>query len=152
MQAIEEWTKNPDFNKENYINFVLNDAKTMVGKMYKRNDSPYIDYEGGFYYNYGDFFYPDGSRSEGLIAAYFLAKRLNYTDLANTILDACRKNAKSQMILFNTDKNSYAHKNPEKSIGAIRFKPTRQWIRVDSIQHVACFFFRLISAEKGLDE
>jgi hypothetical protein len=120
--------------------------------MYKKDDSPYIDYEGSFYYNYGDFFYPDGSRSEGLIAAYFLAKRLNYTALADIFLKACRKNAQSQMLLFNNEKNNYSHKNPEKSKGSIRFKATRQWVRVDSIQHVACFFFRLFFAEKNLIE
>jgi hypothetical protein len=152
MQAIEEWCKNPDFNKENYVSFVLKDAKTMIDKMYKKDDSPYIDYEGSFYYEYGDYFYPDGSRSEGLISAYFLAQRLGYKALADIFLKACRKNAQSQMLLFNNEKNTYAHKNPEKSRGAIRFKATRQWVRVDSIQHVACFFFRLYFAEKSLAE
>jgi hypothetical protein len=124
----------------------------MIDKMYKKDDSPYIDYEGSFYYEYGDYFYPDGSRSEGLISAYFLAKRLGYKALADIFLKACRKNAQSQMLLFNNEKNTYAHKNPEKSRGAIRFKATRQWVRVDSIQHVACFFFRLYFAEKSLAE
>ncbi len=150
MQAIEEWASNPDFQKENYINFVLNDAKTMMDKLYKKDDSPFIDYEGSYYYNYGDHFYPDGSRSEGLIGAYYLAKKLNKTELAQEILEACRKTAKSQMVLFNDDKNTYAHKNPSKSEGAIRFKATRQWIRVDSIQHVACFYFRLYFAENNI--
>ena len=151
MQAIEEWCKNPEFRKDNYINFVFNDAKTMISKMYNENDSPFIDYEGAYYYNYGDHFYPDGSRSEGLISAYYLAKNLGEENLAEHILEACRKTAKSQMILYNSDKNNYAHKNPEKSKGAIRFKATRQWIRVDSIQHVACFYFRLYFAEKGIE-
>lgn len=151
MQAIEEWCKHPDFKKENYINFVYNDAKTMISKMYKKDDSPYIDYEGSYYYNYGDHFYPDGSRSEGLIGAYYLAKNLGNQDLASDILEACRKTAKSQMILFNSDKNNYAHKNPQKSEGSIRFKATRQWIRVDSIQHVACFYFRLYFAENNIE-
>lgn len=150
MQAIEEWCKNPNFRKENYINFVYNDAKTMMRKMYKKDDSPYIDYEGAYYYNYGDHFYPDGSRSEGLIGAYYLAKNLGDNDFAEQIIEACRKTAKSQMILFNSDKNNYAHKNPDKSKGAIRFKATRQWIRVDSIQHVACFYFRLYFAENNI--
>lgn len=151
MQAIEEWTKNPDFLKDNYINFVFKDALTMVSKMYKRDDSPYIDFEGGFYYNYGDHFYPDGARSEGLVAAYYLARRLNLAKLAGTLLVGCRKAAKSQMLLYNSDKNNYAHLNPKKSEGAIRFKATRQWVRVDSIQHVACFYFRLYFAEKGIN-
>lgn len=151
MQAIEEWASNPEFQKDNYINFVLNDAQTMMDKCYTKNDSPFIDYEGSYYYNYGDHFYPDGSRSEGLIGAYYLAKKLNKTELADKILESCRKTAKSQMVLFNDDKNNYAHKNPSKSQGAIRFKATRQWIRVDSIQHVACFYFRLYFAENGIE-
>ena len=151
MQAIEEWASNPEFQKDNYINFVLNDAQTMMDKCYTKYDSPFIDYEGSYYYNYGDHFYPDGSRSEGLIGAYYLAKKLNKTELADKILESCRKTAKSQMVLFNDDKNNYAHKNPSKSQGAIRFKATRQWIRVDSIQHVACFYFRLYFAENGIE-
>ncbi len=151
MQAIEEWASNPEFRKENYINFVLGDAATMMSKTYKRDDSPYIDYEGSYYYEYGDHFYPDGSRSEGLIGAYYLAKKLGMKEKAEEILEVCRKTALSQMLLFNNDKNNYAHKNPEKSKGTIRFKATRQWIRVDSIQHVACFYFRLYFAEKNIE-
>ena len=151
MQAIEEWADNPEFRKDNYINFVFNDAATMIDKMYNENNSPYLDYAGSFYYNFGDHFYPDGSRSEGLIAAYYLAKKLGNDEFAAKILNACRKTAKSQMILFNNDKNNYAHKNPDKSKGAIRFKATRQWVRVDSIQHVACFYFRLYFAENNIE-
>ena len=147
MQAIEEWATNPEFRKDNYINFVFNDAKTMMNKMYKKDDSPYIDYEGGNYYTHGDHYYPDGARAEGLIGAYYLAKKLEKTELAQEILEACRKAAQSQMILAINDNNNYAHKNPEKSKGGIRFKATRQWVRVDSIQHVACFFARLYMAE-----
>ena len=150
MQAIEEWTKRTEFQKDNYINFVLNDAGTMITKTYQEDDSPYIDYEGSYYYYYGDHFYPYGSRSEGLIAAYYMAKNLGNVEVANSLLEACRKTAKSQMILANVPQNIYAHKNPEKSVGAIRFKATRQWVRVDSIQHVACFYFRLYFAENNI--
>lgn len=151
MQAIEEWISIPEFVKDNYIDFVFKDAQTLMDKMYKHDDSPYIDYEGGYYYNYGDHYYPDGARSEGLIAAYYLAKKLNKTELAQTILSACQKAALSQMVLYNSDKNTYAHLNPKKSERGIRFKATRQWIRVDSIQHVACFFLRLYFAENNIN-
>ncbi|MBQ8669553.1 protein containing Six-hairpin glycosidase-like domain protein [bacterium] len=150
MQAIEEWAHRPEFQKQNYIDFVFNDAKTMIEKTYQKDDTPYIDYEGSYYYNYGDHFYPDGSRSEGLVAAYYLANDLGEVELAKKILEACRKTAKSQMLLVNVPENIYAHKNPEKSLGAIRFKATRQWVRVDSIQHVACFYFRLYFAESKI--
>jgi len=150
MQAIEEWCKNPDFVKDNYINFVFTDAKTMIEKTYKKDDSPYLDYEGGMYYVYGDHFYPDGARCEGLIAAYYLAKNLGKEDLASEFLEACRKCALSQMYLYNSEENVYPHFNQEKSLHSIRFKATRQWVRVDSIQHVACFFARLFFAENNI--
>lgn len=147
MQAIEEWCKNKDFQKQNYINFVFTDAATMVAKTYKRDDSPYIDYEGGYYYEYGDHYFPDGARSEGLVAAYYLAKYLKMDNLAQKLLIACKKVAMCQFHLFNNELNNYSHKNQERSKNSIRFKATRQWVRVDSIQHVSCFFARLYKAE-----
>lgn len=147
MQAIEEWAENPEFQKENLLNFVYTDAKAMIDRCYKKNDSPYIDYEGGYYYNYGDHFYPDGARSEGLIAAYYLAKKQGEAELAAEILETAKKAAKCQFQLFNDEKSGFSHRNPEKSAHGIRFKATRQWVRVDSVQHVACFFIRLYWAE-----
>lgn len=147
MQAIEEWAKDKDFQKQNYINFVFTDAATMVEKTYRHDDSPYIDYEGGYYYEYGDHYFPDGARSEGLIAAYYLAKFLNMDNLAKKLLNACKRVAMCQFHLFNDEINNYSHKSPERSLNSIRFKATRQWVRVDSIQHVSCFFARLYKAE-----
>lgn len=147
MQAIEEWCKDKDFQKQNYINFVFTDAATMVEKTYRHDDSPYIDYEGGYYYEYGDHYFPDGARSEGLIAAYYLAKYLNMNNLAEKLLNACKRVAMCQFHLFNDEINIYSHKNPERSLNSIRFKATRQWVRVDSIQHVSCFFARLYKTE-----
>lgn len=147
MQAVEEWAKDKDFQKQNYINFVFTDAATMVEKTYKRDDSPYIDYEGGYYYEYGDHYFPDGARSEGLIASYYLAKYLKMDNLAEKLLNACKRVAMCQFHLFNDEINNYSHKNPERSLNSIRFKATRQWVRVDSIQHVSCFFARLYKAE-----
>ena len=147
MQAIEEWAKNKEFQKQNYLDFVFKDALTMIEKTYRHDDSPYIDYEGGYYYDYGDHYYPDGARSEGLIASYYLAKILGKTELASKILQACKTVAMCQFHLFNDEVNNYSHKNPKRSKNSIRFKATRQWVRVDSIQHVSCFFARLYKAE-----
>jgi len=143
MQAIEEWASDPNFRNEEYINFVFNDAKEMINRTYKRDDSPYIDFEGGMYYNYGDHYYPDGARCEGLIAAYYLAKKLGKKELAEELLNACKLAAYCQYQLYINEKVNYGHPNPQKSLNAIKFKATRQWVRVDSIQHVACFFIRL---------
>lgn len=147
MQAIEEWCEDESFRKENLINFVFNDAKTMMSKMYSSDDTPYIDYDGGYFYEHGDHYFPDGARSEGLIASYYLAKKLGKNELAKEILSACKRAAKSQFPLYVNEKNNYAHKNPMRSNRTIRFKATRQWVRVDSIQHVACFFIRLFKTE-----
>lgn len=148
MQAIEEWAKDEHFQKDNYLNFVFTDANTMIEKTYLRDDSPYIDYEGGYYYNYGDHYYPDGARSEGLVAAYYLAGFLGWTELEKKLLKACQNVAMCQFHLFNNDKNNYSHRNPKRSENTIRFKATRQWVRVDSIQHVSCFFARLYLNKK----
>lgn len=143
MQAIEEWADYPNFIQKNHIQFVYNDANEMMSRMYKRDDSPYIDFEGGMYYEYGDHYYPDGARCEGLIAAYYLAKKLGDNEFADKILNAAKLAARCQFQLYNSEETSFVHKVPQKTIGAIRFKATRQWVRVDSIQHVACFFIRL---------
>lgn len=136
MQAIEEWAKDKDFQKQNYINFVFTDAATMVEKTYRHDDSPYIDYEGGYYYEYGDHYFPDGARSEGLVAAYYLAKYLKMDNLAQKLLNACKRVAMCQFHLFNDEINNYSHKNPERSANSIRFKATRQWVRVLSLIHI----------------
>ena len=34
--------------------------------------------------------------------------------------------------------------NDTKALNSFRFKLTRQWVRVDSVQHASCFFARLI--------
>ena len=147
MQAIEEWSKNRAFQKDSYINFVFNDANTMMEKTYTKDNSPYIDYEGGYYYSYGDHYYPDGARSEGLVAAYYLARFLGKKELEQKLLKACQTVAMCQFHLFNDEINNYSHKNPNRSKNSIRFKATRQWVRVDSIQHVSCFFARLYLAK-----
>ena len=118
-----------------------------IEKTYQKDDSPYIDFEGGMYYEYGDHYYPDGARCEGLIAAYYLAKKLKKEKLAQNILENAKKAAKCQFQLQINKYNNFAHKNPKKSANSIKFKATRQWVRVDSIQHVACFFIRLYWAE-----
>lgn len=149
MQAIEEWAKDEHFRKENYINFVFTDANTMIEKTYKHDDSPYIDYDGGYYYEYGDHYFPDGARSEGLVAAFYLARFLGREELAKKLLNACKNVAMCQFHLYNSPESDYSHKNPERSVRSIRFKATRQWVRVDSIQHVSCFFARLFMAENS---
>ncbi|MGD7036209.1 protein containing Six-hairpin glycosidase-like domain [Methylotuvimicrobium buryatense] len=143
MQAIEEWVKVEGFRKNSYIDFVFNDADAMIEHSYTDENSPYLDYAGGFYYYYGDHVYHDGSRCEGLIAAYYLSTYLGEQKRADKIMAAMIASAKGLMYTRHTAESTYAHLYPEKSINSFRFKLTRQWVRVDSVQHTACFYSRL---------
>lgn len=144
MQAIEEWVKIDGFADQSYIDFVFNDAQAMVDHMYQEDNAPYFDYVGSFYYQYGEHAYPDGARCEGLIAAYHLARYLGDDQRAEYFLPYLKKAAKGLLYTYNTPQSCYAHKHPGKSINSFRFKLTRQWMRVDSVQHAACFFSRLL--------
>ncbi|MEQ1638206.1 MAG: protein kinase [Methylococcales bacterium] len=144
MQAIEAWVKVDGFKKQAYLDFVFNDARAMIEHAYQESDAPYVDYLGGFYYNYGDHVYHDASRCEGLIAAYYLADYLGDAAQAESVMAQMLKSAKGLMYTRHTPESTYAHKYPEKSINSFRFKLTRQWVRVDSVQHAACFFARLL--------
>lgn len=143
MQAIEEWCGIDGFADPSYIDFVYNDAQAMIDHMYQEHNAPYFDYVGAFYYRYGDHAYPDGARCEGLMAAYYLARNLGNDSLAAYLLQHIMKAAKNLLYTFNTPESSYAHINPGKSRNSFRFKFTRQWMRVDSVQHAACFYARL---------
>ena len=146
MQAIEEWVKVDGLKKQSYIDFVFNDTKQMFTHMYtdKNTLATNKDYIGGFYYNYGDHVYHDASRCEGVISAYYLAKYLNDEKKAFWIMENMMLSAKGLMKTFHDEKSNYSHINPKKGLHSFRFKLTRQWVRVDSVQHAACFFARLI--------
>ncbi|MFA9373703.1 MAG: protein containing Six-hairpin glycosidase-like domain protein [Poseidonibacter sp.] len=146
MQAIEEWVKVEGLKKKNYIDFVFNDTKQMFEHMYKDKNTLDInkDYIGGFYYEYGDHVYHDASRCEGVVSAYYLAKYLEDDEKASWIMEHMMLSAKGLMKTFHDEKSVYAHINPKKALHSFRFKLTRQWVRVDSVQHASCFFARLI--------
>ncbi len=145
MQAIEEWVKVEGFKKDSYINFVFNDTKTMFEHMYTEKNTNRLnkDYIGGFYYNYGDHAYHDASRCEGVVSAYYLAKYLKDDDKASWIMENMLLSAKGLMKTFHDEKSVYPHIDQQKALNSFRFKLTRQWVRVDSVQHAACFFAKL---------
>ena len=143
MQAIEEWVKIEGFDEQAYIDFVFNDAQAMIDHMYQEDNSPYFDYVGSFYYHYGEHAYPDGARCEGLMAAWYLAQHLGHEKRVAHFMKYLLLAAKNLMYTCNTPESCYAHRNPEKSVNSFRFKLTRQWMRVDSVQHAACFYARL---------
>lgn len=145
MQAIEEWVKVDGFKKESYIDFVFNDTKTMFEHMYTdENTLPTNkDYIGGFFYDYGDHVYHDASRCEGIISAYYLVKYLKDEEKAKWIMENMLLSAKGLIQTFHSEKSVYCHIDQQKALHSFRFKLTRQWVRVDSVQHAACFFSRL---------
>lgn len=151
MQAIEEWVKVEGLKKKNYIDFVFNDTKQMFDHMYKDKNTLDInkDYIGGFYYEYGDHVYHDASRCEGVVSAYYLAKYLEDEEKASWIMEHMMLSAKGLMKTFHDEKSVYAHINPKKALHSFRFKLTRQWVRVDSVQHASCFFARLLKQWKN---
>ncbi len=146
MQAIEEWVKVDGLDKDSYINFVFNDTKAMFEHMYKDENTLATnkDYIGGFFYEYGDHVYHDASRCEGVVSAYYLTKYLKDEEKAEWIMEHMLLSAKGLMKTFNSEEASYPHANPKKALHSFRFKLTRQWVRVDSVQHAACFYARLI--------
>ena len=87
--------------------------------------------------------YHDASRCEGVISAYYLAEYLNDKEKASWIMENMLLSAKGLMKTFHDAKSVYPHKEPKRAMNSFRFKLTRQWVRVDSVQHAACFFARL---------
>lgn len=144
MMGIMELWDFPEMHNSLYADFVLGDARKMIDQMYKVTDAPYPDYAGAFYYAYGDYPYADGARCEGLLGAYQLALKMNDTANLQRIGPALRLTAWSLMHLVNTAEALYFAPNPTLALGGIRFKYTRQWFRIDTIQHVASFFAKLL--------
>jgi len=150
MQAIEEWVKVDGLKKDNYIDFVFTDTKTMFDLMYKDENTTKNtkDYIGGFYYEYGDHVYHDASRNEGVVSAYYLAKYLKDEKKADWIMEHMLLSAKGLMKTFHCEESVYPHIDQQKALHSFRFKLTRQWVRVDSVQHAVCFFARLLPIMK----
>ena len=144
MMAINElWAFKP-FQKNTYSSFVFDEAEKLVGQMYRVTNAPYPDYAGAFYYQYGDFPYPDGARLEALLAAYELAEKLNKKELMRLLWHALRLGAWAVMHLVNTPEAIYSAYRPDMALGGIRLRYTRQWYRIDTIQHVAGFYAKLL--------
>ena len=144
MMGIMELWDFPEMRDPMYADFVFADAQKMVSQMYKVTDAPYPDYAGAFYYKFGDYPYADGARCEGLLGAYQLALKMGDQDMAHWLWPALRLAAWALMHLVNTEDAVYAARNPGIALGGIRFKYTRQWFRIDTIQHVACFYAKLL--------
>ncbi len=154
MMGINELWDISELRKTYYANFVFSDADRMINHMYNEKSALYPDYIGAFYYNYGNYPYADGARAEGLMAALDLAIKMKDIEKVKKYFEALKKVAWATLHLCNTEESVYAVPNPDKAIGGIRFKHTRQWFRIDTIQHVAAFYIKLLEkwdmAEKML--
>lgn len=144
MMGIMELWDFPQMRQPSYAEFVFNDAQQMLDHMYKVTDAPYPDYAGAFYYQFGDYPYADGARCEGLLGAYELAQKMGDQSKMDQLWPALQLAAWSLLHLINTEDAIYCCPNPRLALGGIRFKYTRQWFRIDTIQHVASFFAKLL--------
>lgn len=144
MMGIMELWDFEEMRNPMYTDFVFSDAQNMISHMYRVTNAPYPDYAGAFYYNYGDYPYADGARCEGLLGAFELAIKMGDREKADAIWCALRLAAWAVMHLVNTEDAIYFAPNPAIALGGIRFKYTRQWFRIDTIQHVASFFAKLL--------
>jgi hypothetical protein len=144
MMGIMELWDFEEMRRPLYADFVFSDAEKMIANLYKVTDAPYPDYAGAFYYTYGDYPYADGARCEGLLGAYQLALKMGDDERARSIWPALRLAAWAVMHLVNTEDAIYFARNPHLALGGIRFKYTRQWFRIDTIQHVASFYAKLL--------
>jgi len=144
MMGIMELWDFEEMRDPLYADFVFSDAQEMIAHLYKVTDAPYPDYAGAFYYEFGDYPYADGARCEGLLGAYELAVKMGDQERARQIWQALRLAAWSLMHLVNSEDAIYFAPNPALALGGIRFKYTRQWFRIDTIQHVASFFAKLL--------
>ncbi|MBI4616893.1 MAG: hypothetical protein HY720_24985 [Planctomycetes bacterium] len=144
MWAIEILWDHPELRDPSYEEFVYRDADQMIDQMYEEGDGLYPDYAGAFYYRYGDFPYADGARAEGLLAAYGLATKTGRTQRAARYREALETVAWATLHLANTRESVYSLPRPELALGAFRFKYTRQWVRVDTTQHVAAFYIKFL--------
>jgi len=143
MGIMEAWDF-AEMRRPQYAEFVFSDAQKMIDHMYKVTDAPYPDYAGAFYYEFGDYPYADGARCEGLLGAYELAVKMGDTVKAAELWQAIVLAAWALLHLVNTQDAIYFAPNPKIALGGIRFKYTRQWFRIDTIQHVASFFAKLL--------
>lgn len=152
MMGIMELWDFAEMRVQLYADFVFSDAGKMINNLYTVTDAPYPDYAGAFYYTYGDYPYADGARCEGLLGAYELALKMGDAERARSIWQALRLAAWALMHLVNSEDAIYFAKNPRLALGGIRFKYTRHWFRIDTIQHVASFYAKLLPRWEQAEE
>jgi len=152
MMGVNEAWNAPELRDPKYAKFVFEDADKMVERMYTHADALYPDYPGSFYYEYGDYPYADGARAEGLLAALQLARKMGDEARTKKYAAAAGQVVWATLHLTNTAEAMYFADRPDLAIGGIRFKHTRQWFRIDTTQHVAGFYLKLLPSWRLLPD
>ncbi len=148
MTSIKDIRDIPELWQDSYSAYVFTEADKMLQKMYNSSNALFPDYEGAFFYKYGENPIHDGARSEGIIAAYELAFMLSNKQKIKQYFKALEIICKALSLLCNTKDSVYSLPNPDYAMGGIRFKLTRQWFRVDTIFHVANCFLKFANFDK----
>ncbi|MBF0369085.1 MAG: hypothetical protein HQL52_06480 [Magnetococcales bacterium] len=150
MQTIEAWWQEPGFQEPAWRDYVFADAEKFIRFMYQPGETPYPDYPGAFHREFGEVARQYNSRAEGLMAAHYLAVQIGDRAMADYLLEKIELVATSLLPTFVSPESAFLCREPQKSIGAIRFKLNQQWVRVDSVMHTVCFQSRLLPVlEKG---
>ena len=103
----------------------------------------YLNYVGSSYYQYGETILTRTEPARKRCWRHFGSHCGSVIGSGSSVChEACAKVASATLRLCNTPDSVYSAANPERAIGGIRFKLTRQWFRVDTIQHVASFYLK----------
>jgi hypothetical protein len=129
MQALEALHKiKPE---QQYIDHAIAIAETMISYQYDEEDSP--EYAGGFSPGVPRST-PAASRSEGILAAYRMAKAAK-DSRAVKLANALKLSARFQLSQQLTDDDKSIVPNPQRATGGFRESLEGMRIRIDYVQH-----------------
>lgn len=129
MQALESLNKIKP--QKRYVDHAIAIAETMISYQYDEEDSP--EYAGGFSPGVPRST-PAASRSEGILAAYRMAKTLN-DSRAGKLADALKLSARFQLSQQFTGDEKSTLPNPQRAAGGFRESLEVMRVRIDYIQH-----------------
>ena len=95
---------------------------------------PQYDFYGG-YFPVTPQVTPAGARSEGLTAAWLIAKRLDDRKMLEKLTNIIRRSASFQISCLIREPFSYLYANPQRALGVFRHSPVSNKTRIDYNQH-----------------
>lgn len=129
MQALESLNKIKP--QKRYIDHAIAIAETMISYQYDEEDLP--EYAGGFSPGVPRST-PAASRSEGILAAYRMAKMTN-DSRAGKLADALKLSARFQLSQQFTGDEKSTIPNPQRAAGGFRESLEVMRVRIDYVQH-----------------